>query len=1500
MKGKMNMCLFFFYSLLYLILCAYVLGIGEEELKERPQGLNDKNNDNYNNNSKDLMSFANEVVRFMENEKDVEEDKNVNIISGPVENTLNRYTGSSFLNIKKYGRKGEYLNRSSFFQRSYVNGCQEKRKSHTWVCGNEGNDNICIPDRRVQLCITSLQDIKNSGSEKNDRELLKNKVFDSAMYEADLLWNKYGFRGFDDFCDDVKNSYLDYKDVIFGTDLDKNNISKIVEEALKRFFKKDSSILNPHAWWKKYGTRLWKYMIKPYEHLGCKRPNEGEPQINRWLKEWGKYNCKLLKEKEKSLIKECAVNKRKTDCSRKCNNECYTYRNFINRQKYEINKLGKNYVKVIRYNIFNRKIIPPNNALDFIKLNCSECKNVNFKTLFEFEYGKYEEKCMCQSYIDLKIQFKNHGICLFNAQTDTVSSDKRFCVEKKESKPWQCDKNSFEKVHAEGVCVSPRRQAFCLGNLSYLLSDDIYKVHNSQLLIEILMASKQEGKFLWKKHGITFYNNYACKYINDSYADYKDIVIGTDLWNDKNSIKAQNNLNAIFERNFGYKVGRNKLFKTVKDLRTVWWILNRDNIWESMKCGIIDVDPRGYSCVRMNELENMPQFFRWFSQWAHFFCKEKEYWELKLNDKCKDTKGNSLCKEKTCQNVCTDMNYWTYTRKLAYEIQSLKYNKERNLYSFSKDKNVSIFLKENTKNCYNIDFTKIFYQLDKLFKERCPCMDTKRLEVKNKEMLSIEANSEEEEELQGNNNSVSVISGNKGTNSDTKVIVKDKNEKQREKEAKQTTGSLTVQTNEDSDSKKGKSTATDTKNSFEKLEVQKDATNGETIKEEHPELPQSPENSQTQEQEKSESDQPRTGRETSEQNEISSGQEQNEPSSSTEVVSQETTSENASPQDTEKLSTEPKDNSVVVNKETSSNNLAHEMVDEEQDKHPNTNIGKDVSLKTDKQEEQDAISPLQSTVSSTESAEPKVQSTPSTDSPTVEGENAESLRSPHVADNSESESGLNSTDDFKTTKDVVKEQETLKGGESVSETLENSSEKPKDVDPSHEISESVPSGTTDKEEKDQLEGKSLEMENGTYPGSNDEEDVTGPSVEDITNDDNNSFHNIANQSDVLNREDAIASETQVESEPEDSNRVITTEVPSTTVTTTDEKLSEEVEEKEAEEIKEPVESRVIRETMENSANLDSPAHEEDVEKETLEPEKNELYNDTSRGNISEKDLNDIQSLRTETDSTVLDDSSENGEKTEDSESEVGILRKHNFSTEQNEEKDFDPVESDLEKEEIKNLLNLEKEEDADVEIIDRTHDSMSDGDNSDSNNNNLSSEEKIEQYKNRDVSKEREEILNMSKTNICSNEHSLKYCQFMERNKDLLETCSLENRLHLCCAISDYCLKYFNPNSLEYFNCTQNEFDDPTYNCFRKQRFTSMHYIAGGGIIALLLFILGSASYRKNLNDENGFYDSNVNDSAFEYNNNKYNKLPYMFDQQINVVNSDLYSEGIYDDTTTF
>ncbi|KOB86852.1 hypothetical protein PFDG_02765 [Plasmodium falciparum Dd2] len=1566
MKGKMNMCLFFFYSILYVVLCTYVLGISEEYLKERPQGLNvetnnNNNNNNNNSNSNDAMSFVNEVIRFIENEKDDKEDKKVKIISRPVENTLHRYPVSSFLNIKKYGRKGEYLNRNSFVQRSYIRGCKGKRSTHTWICENKGNNNICIPDRRVQLCITALQDLKNSGSETTDRKLLRDKVFDSAMYETDLLWNKYGFRGFDDFCDDVKNSYLDYKDVIFGTDLDKNNISKLVEESLKRFFKKDSSVLNPTAWWRRYGTRLWKTMIQPYAHLGCRKPDENEPQINRWILEWGKYNCRLMKEKEKLLTGECSVNRKKSDCSTGCNNECYTYRSLINRQRYEVSILGKKYIKVVRYTIFRRKIVQPDNALDFLKLNCSECKDIDFKPFFEFEYGKYEEKCMCQSYIDLKIQFKNIDICSFNAQTDTVSSDKRFCLEKKEFKPWQCDKNSFETVHHKGVCVSPRRQGFCLGNLNYLLNDDIYNVHNSQLLIEIIMASKQEGKLLWKKHGTILDNQNACKYINDSYVDYKDIVIGNDLWNDNNSIKVQNNLNLIFERNFGYKVGRNKLFKTIKELKNVWWILNRNKVWESMRCGIDEVDQRRKTCERIDELENMPQFFRWFSQWAHFFCKEKEYWELKLNDKCTGNNGKSLCQDKTCQNVCTNMNYWTYTRKLAYEIQSVKYDKDRKLFSLAKDKNVTTFLKENAKNCSNIDFTKIFDQLDKLFKERCSCMDTQVLEVKNKEMLSIDSNSEDatdisekngEEELYVNHNSVSVASGNK-------EIEKSKDEKQPEKEAKQTNGTLTVRTDKDSDRNKGKDTATDTKNSPENLKVQEHGTNGETIKEEPPKLPESSETLQSQEQleaeaqkqkqeeepKKKQEEEPKKKQEeeqkreqeqkqeqeeeeqkqeeeqqiqdqsqsgldqsskvgvASEQNEISSGQEQNVKSSSPEVVPQETTSENGSSQDTKISSTEPNENSVV-DRATDSMNLDPEKVHNENMSDPNTNTEPDASLKDDKKEVDDAKKELQSTVSRIESNEQDVQSTPPEDTPTVEGkvgDKAEMLTSPHATDNSESESGLNPTDDIKTTDGVVKEQEILGGGESATETSKSNLEKPKDVEPSHEISEPVLSGTTGKEESELLKSKSIETKGETDPRSNDQEDATDDVVENSRDDNNSLSNSVDNQSNVLNREDPIASETEVVSEPEDSSRIITTEVPSTTVKPPDEKRSEEVGEKEAKEIKvEPVVPRAIGEPMENSVSVQSPPNVEDVEKETLISENNGLHNDTHRGNISEKDLIDIHLLRNEAGSTILDDSRRNGEMTEGSESDVGELQEHNFSTQQKDEKDFDQIASDREKEEIQKLLNIGHEEDEDVLKMDRTEDSMSDGVNSHLYYNNLSSEEKMEQYNNRDASKDREEILNRSNTNTCSNEHSLKYCQYMERNKNLLETCSEDKRLHLCCEISDYCLKFFNPKSIEYFDCTQKEFDDPTYNCFRKQRFTSMHYIAGGGIIALLLFILGSASYRKNLDDEEGFYDSNLNDSAFEYNNNKYNKLPYMFDQQINVVNSDLYSEGIYDDTTTF
>lgn len=149
---------------------------------------------------------------------------------------------------------------------------------------------------------------------------------------------------------------------------------------------------------------------------------------------------------------------------------------------------------------------------------------------------------------------------------------------------------------------------------------------------------------------------------------------------------------------------------------------------------------------------------------------------------------------------------------------------------------------------------------------------------------------------------------------------------------------------------------------------------------------------------------------------------------------------------------------------------------------PNTNTEPDASLKDDKKEVDDAKKELQSTVSRIESNEQDVQSTPPEDTPTVEGkvgDKAEMLTSPHATDNSESESGLNPTDDIKTTDGVVKEQEILGGGESATETSKSNLEKPKDVEPSHEISEPVLSGTTGKEESELLKSKSIETKGET-------------------------------------------------------------------------------------------------------------------------------------------------------------------------------------------------------------------------------------------------------------------------------------------------------------------------------------------------------------------------------------------------------------------------------------
>ncbi|SOV23549.1 merozoite adhesive erythrocytic binding protein [Plasmodium sp. DRC-Itaito] len=185
--------------------------------------------------------------------------------------------------------------------------------------------------------------------------------------------------------------------------------------------------------------------------------------------------------------------------------------------------------------------------------------------------------------------------------------------------------------------------------------------------------------------------------------------------------------------------------------------------------------------------------------------------------------------------------------------------------------------------------------------------------------------------------------------------------------------------------------------------------------------------------------------------------------------------------------------------------------------------------------------------------------------------------------------------------------------------------------------------------------------------------------------------------------------------------------------------------------------------------------------------------------------------------------------------EEDSFEKHNSENSKNSNKNVDyPKEKDLSEYDIGNVLETDENQKINKDDIEGSNNSIA-GNNNDINYTKLD----VEEYKKRDVKETREQIIKISKTNMCNNDFSSKYCDYM---KDSISsgTCSNEERKNLCCSISDFCLQYFDHNSNKYYDCTKKEFADPLYRCFKKKEFSNMVYFAGAGIVLILLFVIGS------------------------------------------------------------
>ncbi|ETW60852.1 hypothetical protein PFMC_03551 [Plasmodium falciparum CAMP/Malaysia] len=185
--------------------------------------------------------------------------------------------------------------------------------------------------------------------------------------------------------------------------------------------------------------------------------------------------------------------------------------------------------------------------------------------------------------------------------------------------------------------------------------------------------------------------------------------------------------------------------------------------------------------------------------------------------------------------------------------------------------------------------------------------------------------------------------------------------------------------------------------------------------------------------------------------------------------------------------------------------------------------------------------------------------------------------------------------------------------------------------------------------------------------------------------------------------------------------------------------------------------------------------------------------------------------------------------------EADAFEKHNSENSKSSNKNADfSKEKDLLEDDIENILETDENEKINKDDIERSNNNMKGN-----NNDIIYTKLDVEEYKKRDVNETREKIIKISKKNMCNNDFSSKYCDYMKDNISS-GTCSNEERKSLCCSISDFCLKYFDHNSNKYYDCTKIEFADPLYRCFKKKEFSNMVYFAGAGIVLILLFVIGS------------------------------------------------------------
>ncbi|ETW39464.1 hypothetical protein PFNF135_06156, partial [Plasmodium falciparum NF135/5.C10] len=301
-----------------------------------------------------------------------------------------------------------------------------------------------------------------------------------------------------------------------------------------------------------------------------------------------------------------------------------------------------------------------------------------------------------------------------------------------------------------GACAPYRRLHLCHHNLETI---DTKSTTSDTLLAEVCMAAKHEGETLTTQHGQHHRDSTGstiCTVLARSFADIGDIVRGRDLYRGNDKEKDQRKqldkkLKEIFKEihegltkkgaQTRYNGDGPEFFK----LREDWWDANRETVWKAMTCseqlsnskyfrgtcggsGKTGTQAKkqcrctktsGANAGKANDNVNIvptyfdyvPQYLRWFEEWAEDFCRLRKHKLKDAKNKCreKDKGGKKLycdlnrydCEKtasgkhdffeeddcKDCHFSCAGFVKWIDNQKLEFLKQREKYKSEIKKYT---------------------------------------------------------------------------------------------------------------------------------------------------------------------------------------------------------------------------------------------------------------------------------------------------------------------------------------------------------------------------------------------------------------------------------------------------------------------------------------------------------------------------------------------------------------------------------------------------------------------------------------------------------------------------------------------------------------------------------------------------------------------------------------------------------------------------------------------------